>query len=374
MAQAVTSPTPAPAGKLVADFQVRYSRCLDAEGKLVDGPQPPWVTDQAILVPIYRSMLLTRIFDKRALILQRTGRLGTYASPLGQEAIGAAVASAMSQDDVMLPSYREFSAQIHRGVTLKELLLYWGGDERGSDFRNCREDFPACIPIATQALHAVGVASAFVYRKQSRVAVCFIGDGATSKGDFYEAINLAGTWNLPVVFIVSNNEWAISVPRSRQSAAKTLAQKAIAAGFDGEQVDGNDAIAVRWAAERAIENARNNRGPHLIEAMSYRMADHTTADDASRYRDSTVVEKYARLDPLVRLERYFETCGIYSEPDRKALAARCEKDVEQAQEDYLATPNQPVEAMFDYLFASLPSALTDQRNRAIENARGQEST
>jgi len=374
MAQTVTSPTPSPAGETVATFRVAYSRCLDEDGALVEGPRPPWVADQAILIPVYRSMLLTRVFDKRALVLQRTGQLGTYASPLGQEAIGAAVASAMRADDVMLPSYREFSAQIHRGVTPTELLLYWGGDERGSDFQNCREDFPVCIPIATQALHAVGVASAFVYRKKPRVAVCFVGDGATSKGDFYEAINLAGVWNLPVLFVVSNNEWAISVPRSRQSAAQTLAQKAIAAGFSGEQVDGNDAIAVRWAAERAIDKARENGGPHLIEAMSYRMADHTTADDASRYRDSATVEARARLDPLARLERYLVACKICSKADLQALEENCGRDVERAQREYLATPGQPVEAMFDFLFASLPSALADQRVQAIENAHRDEST
>ena len=366
--------TTTPVGKTVAAFKVGYSQCLDTDGTLVGGPQPSWVKDTEILLPMYSTMVLTRLFDKRALTLQRTGQLGTYASPLGQEAIGAAVASAMQLDDVMLPSYREFSAQIFRGVTLTEILLYWGGDERGSDFEHCRDDFPVCVPIATQALHAVGVACAIVHREQQRVVVCFVGDGATSQGDFYEALNLAGIWRLPVVFIVSNNQWAISVPRSHQSAAQTLAQKAIAAGFDGEQVDGNDVIAMRWATERAIEKARTGHGPHLIEALTYRMADHTTADDASRYRDTASVEKHAKSDPLSRFQSYLSACGLWSQAEQQALEAKCEEQIEQAQQDYLATPPQSVTAMFDFLFESLPASLLAQRDEAVKHAAQDEES
>src|SRR6516225_7084584 len=180
-------------------------------------------------------------------------------------------------------------AQLWRGVSLVELFLFWGGDERGSDFAKVREDFPICVPVATHTPHAVGVALAFKLRHQQRVAVCAFGDGATSKGDVAEALNIAGVWHLPLVFVINNNHWAISVPVTQQTAAETLAQKAIAAGIEGEQVDGNDIIAVREAVARAVAKARAGGGPHLIEALTYRLSDHTTADDARRYRSDTDV-------------------------------------------------------------------------------------
>ena len=202
-----------------------------------------------------------RAYDSKAIALQRTGQLGTFASMLGKEAVEAGVGSAMAPDDVFLMTYRENGVQLMRGVTMKELFLYWGGDERGSDFAGPRRDFPICITIAAQATHAVGVAWAMQHRRESRVAVCALGDGATSKGDFYEAINAAGAWKLPLVFVVTNNQWAISVPRHAQSAAQTLAQKAIAGGFEGVQVDGNDVIAVRHAMDQALAKARTGGGP-----------------------------------------------------------------------------------------------------------------
>ena len=213
---------------------------------------PEFARDPAALVPLYRAMVLTRVFNEKAIALQRTGRLGTFASSLGQEAVGVGVASAMRTDDVLLPAFRDQAAELLRGVTPAELLQYWGGDERGSNFGDCREDFPICIPVAGQFPHAVGVALAFQLRREGRVAVALGGDGATSKGDFYEAINIAGVWRLPAVFVINNNQWAISVPRHAQTAAETLAQKSVAAGFPGEQVDGNDVIAVRDATDARL--------------------------------------------------------------------------------------------------------------------------
>ena len=295
---------PRPDGELVARFDLRFTRYLDRNGRVVSTPLPPWGNDPAVLIPLYRNMVQTRTFDAAASRLQRTGRLGTYASPLGQESIGAGVASAMRKTDVLVPSYREFSAQLWRGVTMTEILLYWGGDERGNDFQVPREDFPACIPIASHSCHATGVAYAFKLRRQQRVAVCCLGDGATSKGDFYESLNAAGAWRVPVLFVVSNNQWAISVPLRKQTAARTLAQKAVAAGIGSEQVDGNDVIAVRAAAEFALDRVRSGQGPYLIEALTYRMGDHTTADDASRYRNPSEVETARALDPIDRLRAY----------------------------------------------------------------------
>jgi len=196
-----------------ASFQIEYLQFLDPQGKVVNS-LPAFATDAAKLVELYRAMVLMRTYDAKAIALQRTGQLGTYASMLGKEAVEAGIGAAMAKDDVFLCTYRENGVQIMRGVTIQELLLYWGGDERGSDFAVPRKDFPVCITIASQCLHAAGVAYAMKLRKQKRAAVCMIGDGATSKGDFYEGLNAAGTWQLPLVFFITNNQWAISVPRS----------------------------------------------------------------------------------------------------------------------------------------------------------------
>jgi pyruvate dehydrogenase E1 component alpha subunit len=309
-------------------------------------------------------MLLTRLFDGKAMALQRTGQLGTYASSLGQEAIGAAIGSAMRPEDVLLPAYREYAAQFLRGVRMTDILLYWGGDERGMDYRLPREDFPICVPVGSHAAHAVGVAFAFKHRRQARVAVCVLGDGGTSKGDFYEAINLAGVWHLPVLFVINNNQWAISMPREKQSAAATLAQKAIAGGFPGEQVDGNDVIALRHRVQQALEGIRRDQEPRLIEALTYRLSDHTTADDARRYRPQPEVEARRADDPLRRLRRYLINAGYWSDERDKELTQACLGEVNAAVQDYLDTPPQPPESMFDYLYAQLPDALAEQREHA----------
>jgi len=359
MAPAEKHPAPG-----TADPSIPFTRYLTAEGS-VENALPRSARDPADLVALYRAMVLTRTFDEKAVALQRTGRLGTYASSLGQEAVGVGVASAMANDDVFMPSFREQAAQIWRGVTLPEILLYWGGDERGSDFSGPRQDFPVCVPVASHFPHAAGVALAFKLRDEPRVAVCIGGDGATSKGDFYEAINIAAVWNLPVVFIINNNQWAISLPRAAQTAAATLAQKAVAAGMPGEQVDGNDVIAVRDVAARAIERARDGGGPALIEALTYRLSDHTTADDAHRYRDDEEVSARWKEEPIARLRTYLTAQKAWSKEDEEALRTACTGEVEQAARDYLATAPAPVSDMFDYLFAALPEDLKVQRSFAI---------
>ena len=350
----------------VASFAVTCSRFLDADGRATQ-PLPPFAQDAAGLIPLYRAMVLTRAFDAKAVSLQRTGRLGTYASALGQEAVGVGVAAAMRPEDVLLPSFREQAAMLWRGVSMEEILLYWGGDERGSDFAGPREDFPVCVPVGTHAPHAAGVALAFKLRGEPRAAVCVFGDGATSRGDVYEAMNLAGVWSLPVVFVVNNNQWAISVPRTRQTAAKTLAQKAVAAGFDGEQVDGNDVIAMRHAVERALEGARAGGGPRLIEALTYRLSDHTTVDDATRYRDDAEVSQAWKAEPVARLRAYLVSAGVWGKAEEEALLADCAGEVDRAAEAYLATGPRAPETMFDHLYAELPAALVRQRE-AVRSA------
>ncbi len=348
----------------VASFHIEYTRFLDPDGKAL-GPLPPFAQDPETLIALYRGMVLTRTFDAKAIALQRTGRLGTFASSLGQEAASTGVGAAMRQDDVLLPSFREQGAQLWRGVTLFEQFLFWGGDERGNDFAGPRQDFPVCVPVGSHAPHAAGVALAIKLRGEARAAVCIIGDGATSKGDVYEAMNLAGVWRLPLVFVVDNNQWAISVPRAEQTASQTLAQKAVAAGFPGEQVDGNDVIAVRHVVGEALDAARAGGGPRLVEALTYRLSDHTTADDASRYRDDEAVGPHWKEDPVARLRAYLmETAGWDKQQEENLLAA-CGREVEAAADEYLAVAPQEPGAMFEHLFAALPADVEAQRVTAL---------
>src|SRR5438552_6376509 len=345
---------------VIARFEVRRRSYLAPDGSVLR-PLPAFASDTATLLALYRGMVLTRAFDLKAVSLQRTGRLGTYAVSLGQEAVSVGIAAAMREEDVLLPSYRDNGALLWRGVKLEEILLFWGGDERGNCFSGPLHDFPFCVPVGSQAPHAAGVAYALKLRKEPRVAVCLFGDGATSKGDVYEAMNFAGVWKLPLVFVVNNNQWAISVPLRLQTASETLAQKAIAAGFSGEQVDGNDVIAVRAAAEAAISGARSGNGPCLIEALTYRLGDHTTADDAARYRPPEEVQARWKEEPIARLRAYLVSQKAWGKAEEEELAADCQKQIEAAIERYLATAPRAPQTMFDHLYAELPRAYASQR-------------
>jgi 2-oxoisovalerate dehydrogenase E1 component alpha subunit len=346
---------------VIARFEVRRRSYLAPDGSVLRS-LPDFASNTGLLISLLRAMALLRAFDLKAVALQRTGRLGTYPVSLGQEAVSVGIASAMSEDDVLVPSYRDTGALIWRGVKMEEILLYWGGDERGSRSSGPAHDFPICAPVGSQAPHAAGIAYAFRLRKEPRVAVCVCGDGATSKGDLWEAMNFAGVWKLPVVFVVTNNQWAISVPLKLQTAATTLAQKAIGAGFTGEQVDGNDIIAVRAAAEQAIAAARSGEGPYLIEAVTYRLGDHTTADDASRYRPPEVVQAHWKQEPIARLRTYLVNKEAWGKDNEERLSAECQQSVEAAVARYLTMSPRLPESMFDHLYAELPRAYLGQRN------------
>jgi 2-oxoisovalerate dehydrogenase E1 component alpha subunit len=346
--------------KTVAEFKIHYRQILGEAGEVL-APLPQFAQDTVEILRMYRAMTLVRVFDAKAVNLQRTGQLGTYPSSLGHEATHIGIGAAMRPEDVLAPVYREFGTQLWRGVTMTEILTYWGGDERGSDFAVPREDFAWCVPIATQTLHAAGAAMAFKVRKQPRCALAYIGDGGTSEGAFYEALNLAGSRALPVVFVIVNNGWAISVPVAAQTAARTLAQKAVAAGITGVQVDGNDVLAVREVVGEALENARRGAGPTLIEALTYRLSDHTTADDASRYRSSEEVKAAWALEPLIRLRAFLAANGQWDAAKEQALLDECATKVDAAVGEYLATAKPATDAMFDHLFAALPAHLHEQR-------------
>ena len=355
--------------RVVAQFEIPYRACLDGDGVPL-GALPAWVEDAELLRSMYRMMVRARTFDTKAVNLQRTGKLGTYASCLGHEAAHVGVAAAMHQDDVLVPVYREFGSQIWRGVKMSTILTFWGGDESGSNFTAAREDFPWCVPIASQMLHGAGIAMAMKIKGENRCSVTYIGDGGTSEGAFYEGINLAGARSLPAVFVIVNNRWAISVPIEHQTATQTLAQKAVAAGIPGVQVDGNDIIAVRHIVGEAVARARRGDGPTLIEALTYRLSDHTTADDASRYRDQGEVKEAWEKEPLLRLRAYLTKLKAWDDAHEEALKAECAREIEVAVDQYLSGPKPSTDAMFDHLFANPPKGLLEQREIARRYASG----
>lgn len=345
----------------MADPYSGMIRYLEPDGTPVQD-LPDFAQDRDTLVGLYSEMVKTRAFDAKAIALQRTGRLGTYGSSLGQEAIGVGVASAMTDRDVFIPSFREHGAQMMRGVKMEELFLYWGGDERGNDFADerARRDFPVCVPVGSQFPHAAGVALGLSQKGEKAAAVAVAGDGATSKGDFYEALNMVGVWNLPAIFVINNNQWAISLRRQEQTAAETLAQKGVAAGVPGVVVDGNDVIAVRKVAGQALERARSGGGGTLIECLTYRLGDHTTSDDASRYREDEEVSAHWQEEPILRLRNHLVAAHGWSKDEEEALLRRCGDAVEQAAEAYLAVAPDRPRAMFEYVFAQMTPDLAEQ--------------
>jgi 2-oxoisovalerate dehydrogenase E1 component alpha subunit len=353
--------------KIVARFEIPYYQVLDEQSHIIS-ELPSFAKDTNHLIRLYRLMVLNRVFDTKAIALQRTGKMGTYPSTRGQEATFIGMGDALEADDVFVPYYRDVGTLIQRGVKLSEILLYWGGDERGNCFANDKKDLPYSVPIGTQSLHAAGVATAISIRKEKRAVLTVCGDGGTSEGDFYEAMNVAGIWKLPVVFVVSNNQWAISVPREAQTATQTIAQKAIAAGFSGEQVDGNDVIAVRHRVAEALRKARENHEPTLIEILSYRHSDHTTADDASRYEPKGNREREWKKEPIQRLRLYLESLNVWDDKKEEELQAECVSDIEKTVEEYINTPPCSPEVMFDYLYAELPKIYEEQRE-AVKNMK-----
>ncbi len=351
---------------VAAEFKIEYLQYLDADGKLVRDDLPASLKDPAVLVPLFKQMLYVRTFDSKSIALQRTGKLGTYAACLGHEAAHVGIGAAMKAGDVFAPSYREYGAMFMRGVRPYDVLMYWGGDERGNDYTgNAVKDFPFCVPISTQCLHAAGAALKFKLNNEPQIAVAVCGDGGSSKTDFYAALNSAGAYKLPLILCIVNNGWAISVPRSAQTGAETLAQKGLAGGLHCLQVDGNDLIAVLAAMEQARERGLAGEGGTVLELLTYRLSDHTTADDARRYRDDAEVKDAWTREPMLRLRKYLVAQGVWSEEEEKTWVEQCAAKVDEEVNQYLNTPVQPVDAMFDYLYADPPADLLAQRAAAI---------
>ncbi len=331
---------------------------LDENAVLHEEYAPDFSDDE--LRGFYRWIVFSRAADQKALNLQRQGRMGTYAPVLGQEAIQIGAASAMEADDWLFPSYRELVACIIRGLPLSKLYLYWMGNEEGSRIPEGANIFPVSVPVGTHMLHAVGAAWAARLRRKKMAFVTFFGDGATSEGDFHEALNFASVFKTPNVFICQNNQYAISVPVSRQTASATIAQKAVAYGFSGIRIDGNDIFASYVAAKAALAKARSGGGPTLIEAVTFRLGAHTTADDPLRYRTEEEVEEWRKREPLIRLEKYLRAKGLIDDDLVERAKAEAESRVEEATTEAEAAGAPAPNDIFEYMFSEMPPGLKEQ--------------
>lgn len=345
--------------EILATFEVRRLGILDELGNPDDALLPP--LSDAEIWRMYEAMVLARTFDERAVALQREGRLGTYPPITGQEAAQVGSAFAVSAADWIFPSFREMGVHLTLGYPIPQLLQYWTGDERGQKAPQSLNIFPFCVAVGSQIPHAVGAALAARYRRDPIAVIVYFGDGATSKGDFHEALNMAGVFRLPVVFICQNNQWAISVPLKNQTASATLAQKAVAYGFEGVQVDGNDVLAVYRATGQALDKARSGAGPTFIECLTYRMADHTTADDAGRYRSAEEVAAWRAKDPILRLERFLASRGLWSAEKGGEVKARATGIIDSAVREMEAMAPPAAAEMFDGTLATLSPRQAEQR-------------
>ena len=358
--------------KTVYKAQIESIQILDEDGKLDTKLAKDTLTDEQV-VYLYEQMTICRRLDEVAFKLQRSGRMGTYPQNKGQEANAVASALAMTKgEDWIVPCYRENAAMHMHGLPYHYILLHWMGDERGNQIPEGVKMTPISVPIGTQMLHATGIAWAMKLRKEKHAAITYFGDGATSEGDFHGAMNFASTLQVPVIFYCQNNQWAISVPREQQMNSPTVAQKAIAYEMPTIQVDGNDIFAVYKATRDARERATKGGGPSFIEAVTYRLGDHTTADDARRYRDQAEVDAWLAKDPLIRTRKYMESQGIWDDAQQTTLEERAETIVGEIVKAAEGIDAPSTNEFFDSMFAELPAELVRQRDTMRTSSIGQD--
>jgi pyruvate dehydrogenase E1 component alpha subunit len=344
----------------IKDFNTHYLGILDENG-ILDSDLEPDLSHEDLL-KLHRYMTLSRMVDARMLNLQRQGRLGTLPACTGQEASFCAPVLALRDTDWFVGSYREIGGRLMRGEPLINLLHAFNGFEEGMFNPKSPRTLPISIILASQLAHAVGLAyGSQLLGEKDTIALVLFGDGATSEGDFHEALNFAGVMNAPVIFLCQNNQYAISTPRKMQTRSATIAQKAIAYGIPGIQVDGNDPLAVFSAVRDAVKRARNNEGPSLIEAVTYRMLMHTTADDPTRYRDDGEVELWKKKDPLVRFKTYLNHKKIWDDEKQKALEAQLKDEIDKTVKQFESQEKFRPDAPFDYVFEKPSKALEEQR-------------
>jgi pyruvate dehydrogenase E1 component alpha subunit len=350
--------------KTVATLEVQRLEILSPDGT-VDAKLMPKLSNE-LLLKMYRLMFQIRAFDERAILLQRSGRLGTYPMITGQEATQCVPPLCLKPSDWAVPTYRGGGVYFARGMQMRDALLYWAGDDRGTRFPEGNNDMIFSIPVGTHLTQVAGLAWGEKFKKKGGVALTYCGDGTSSKGDLHEALTFAGQFKLPAVYIIENNGWAISVPRARQSAGATLAQKAWGYGVAGIQVDGNDALAVYSAAADAVARARRGDGPTLIECETYRMSHHTTADDATRYRDAKDVEAWKKRDPISRFKKFLTAKKLWDEKREKELAAKTRSWIDGEVKAYEETPMPNPLDMFANNYAHATWPLVEQRAQLEE--------
>ena len=348
----------------IADFSVDNISVLDKEGNCDNELMPDLTEDK--IKEMYHLMILTRTLDEKLFNLQRSGKIGTYAQVKGQEASEIGSGFALLENDWLVPSFREMGVFIARKVPLKLLVQGWNGDTRAFAVPEGGRNLPISIPIASQCLHATGIAWASKLKEEKDVTIVYFGEGATAEGDFHEALNFASTLNLPIVFFCQKNGWAISTPSSKEMNSQSIAQKAIAYNIKGIQVDGNDILAVYRVTNEALNRARNGEGPTLIESITYRMGDHTTSDDSSKYRTQEEMQEWGGKDPILRVQKYFEKIGTWNDDYKKWLDETVSKEVEKAIEEGLKVPSPDPSQLFNNTFKEKPWMLIEQEKEMLE--------
>ncbi len=346
-------------------LEEKQFQIMNKDSKIVN-EKYPITLEKEKLIQMYKTMLKSRITDTKALQYQRQGRMLTYAPNLGQEATQVGSIAATEKTDWMASAFRELGAWLYRDAPLYNIFLYWYGNEEGMNMPEDVKILPVSVPIASQFQHATGLAYASIYRGEKDITIAYVGDGGTSQGDFHEALNFAALNKLPVVFIIQNNQYAISVSRKKQTSSKTLAQKAIAYDMPGVQVDGNDIFAVYEATKEAVERARSGEGPSLIECYTYRLGAHTTADDPTKYRDDEEVEEWKLKDPIDRLFRYLIENELWTEEEDKDFREKYEQHVKETFEKVENSGLVPLEDVFKYHYEEMTDELKrqyDDRNK-----------
>ncbi|MBX3074728.1 pyruvate dehydrogenase (acetyl-transferring) E1 component subunit alpha [Candidatus Obscuribacterales bacterium] len=353
---------------LEIEQKIEYLSILDENANVDKELEPDIPAEQ--LKSMYKYMLLGRRCDERMLKMQRQGRLGTFPQSAGHEAISIGSAINLHQDDWHVPAYRELAGMLYRGWPIENIILYWNGFEEGTAPPEHVNDLPICVPLATQLPHAVGIGMAMNYKKEKNVVMTYFGDGASSEGDCHEALNFASVFKAPVVFVCLNNQYAISVPLSRQMSCETVAQRAIAYNMPGIRVDGNDVLAVYVATKEAVERARAGYGPSLIEGLTYRLTPHTTADDPKKYRSEAETDEWAKKEPLIRFAKYLQNKGVMTAEDLEKMEAEVDNMVktavakaeEMAKSEELLNPF----TIIDHVYADMPQFLQEQRDELAE--------
>ena len=333
---------------------------IDNHGKVISKELMPKLSDDEML-KLYKDMLFVRTLDHMIVSYQRQGRVYTYPPNYGQEAIGVAAGAVLRHEDWLVPAFRELGAWLAKGATMKDVFMFNMGFEEGTKFAGANHMLPSSVPIASQLVHAAGIGYAIKYQKKDEVAMAFVGDGGTSEGDFHEALNFAGVWKVPVIFVVQNNQYAISVPVKMQTASVNIAIKSKAYGIKGIKVDGNDLFAMLAALRYAHEYARKESQAVLIEAVTYRKGAHTTSDDPTKYRTTDEEKEWDKKDPLRRMKLFLEKKKLWSDDQEKKLVDEYEKEIDRQFIETEQTVQYPLEDAIKYTYAEMPQDLRDQQ-------------